>query len=54
MLQRSSLGPWTCGPLLGALVPGRNRIELRNLDREQASCRFWSLELALYREGVPP
>jgi hypothetical protein len=28
---------------------GNNRIEIKNLDKEKASCRLYSLELALYR-----
>jgi hypothetical protein len=34
---------------LGALAPGKNTVELKNLDRSQGSCTYFSLELALYR-----
>ena len=34
---------------LGLLVHGCNKFEIKNLDRKKASCRLFSLELALYR-----
>ncbi len=34
---------------LDAIVPGRNTIELKNLDKEKRSCKFFSVEIGLYR-----
>jgi len=34
---------------LELLVPGSNKIEIKNLDRTRGSCQFVSLEIALYR-----
>jgi hypothetical protein len=34
---------------LDLLVPGSNKIEIKNLDRKKGSCQFVSLEIALYR-----
>jgi len=34
---------------LELLVPGRNKIEIKNLDKKKESCRLFSMELALYR-----
>ena len=34
---------------LGLLVPGGNKVEIKNLDRKKGSCQFVSLEIALYR-----
>lgn len=40
---------------LNLLVPGSNRIEIKNLDRNKKSCQFYSMELALYRpQGKVP
>jgi hypothetical protein len=33
---------------LDAIVPGRNTIELKNLDKAKRSCKFFSLEIGLY------
>jgi hypothetical protein len=34
---------------LDLLVPGSNKVEIKNLDRKKGSCQFVSLEIALYR-----
>ncbi|MBI5396491.1 MAG: hypothetical protein HZA91_14445 [Verrucomicrobia bacterium] len=34
---------------LDLLIPGSNKIEIKNLDRKKGSCQFVSLEIALYR-----
>ena len=34
---------------LDAIIPGKNAVKLENLDREKRSCKFFSLEIALYR-----
>ncbi|MFA6565054.1 MAG: family 10 glycosylhydrolase [Verrucomicrobiia bacterium] len=34
---------------LDALIPGRNKVDIRNLDAKKESCAFHSLEIALYR-----
>jgi hypothetical protein len=34
---------------LDAIVPGRNIIELKNLDKARRSCKFFSLEIGLHR-----
>ena len=34
---------------LDLLVPGSNKVEMKNLDRKKGSCQFVSLEIALYR-----
>jgi hypothetical protein len=34
---------------LDLLVSGSNKIEIKNLDRERGSCKFVSLEIAIYR-----
>lgn len=34
---------------LGSIIPGRNRFEIKNIDRNKSSCRLFSMELALYR-----
>ena len=34
---------------LDALIAGKNSIEIKNLDKKKASCRLFSVELALYR-----
>ena len=31
------------------LVPGANKVEIRNSDKKKASCQFYSIEIALYR-----
>jgi hypothetical protein len=34
---------------LDLLIPGGNKVEIKNLDRKKGSCQFVSLEIALYR-----
>lgn len=34
---------------LDAVIPGKNTIRMENLDKEKRSCKFFSLEIALYR-----
>jgi hypothetical protein len=34
---------------LNLLIPGRNKVELQNLDRKKSACQFYSLEIGLYR-----
>lgn len=34
---------------LDVLVAGRNRVEIKNIDRSKASCSLFSLEIAIYR-----
>jgi hypothetical protein len=34
---------------LDVLIPGSNKVEIKNLDRKKGSCQFVSLEIALYR-----
>ena len=36
---------------LDSLIPGNNQVEIKNLDKEKAACRLFSMELALYRQG---
>jgi len=33
---------------LDLLIPGSNKVEIKNLDRKKAACQFVSLEIALY------
>lgn len=33
---------------LDLLIPGKNHIEIKNLDKKKGSCQFFSMELALY------
>ena len=37
---------------LDAIISGKNTIELKNLDQEKRSCKFFSLEIGLYREKL--
>lgn len=34
---------------LDLLVPGKNKVEIKNLDRKRGSCQLFSLEIALYQ-----
>ncbi len=34
---------------LDSLIPGSNKVEIKNLDKEKTSCRLFSMELAFYR-----
>ena len=36
---------------LDLIIPGYNRVEIKNLDKQKASCKFYSMELALYRNS---
>jgi hypothetical protein len=38
---------------LDLLIPGKNRVEIKNLDRAKTSCKFVSMELGLYRAKGP-
>jgi glycosyl hydrolase family 10 len=34
---------------LDLLIPGKNKVEIKNLDREKASCQLFSMGIAIYR-----
>ncbi len=38
---------------LDILVPGSNKVEIKNLDKQKTKCKLISMELAIYKRGVP-